>query len=114
MIRPRFLSPVDRADLIALAKDGSAAHRLARRANALLLLDDGWNCAKIAGALYLDDATIRAWHQLFVEGGVEGLACFESGGSSCQLNGEQREKLKVSNRVQTRPLFARNNDPIAE
>ena len=95
MIRPRFLSPVDRADLIALAKDGSAAHRLARRANALLLLDDGWSCVKIAGALYLDDATIRAWHQLFVEGGVEGLACFESGGSACQLNGEQSEKLKA-------------------
>ena len=95
MIRPRFLSPVDRADLIALAKDGSAAHRLARRANALLLLDAGYNFRKVAEVLYLDDATIRAWHQLFVEGGVEGLACFESGGSSCQLNGEQREKLKA-------------------
>lgn len=95
MIRARFLSSVDRADLIALAKDGSAAHRLARRANALLLLDDGWSCAKIAGALYLDDATIRAWHQLFVDGGVEGLACFESGGSACQLNAEQCEKLKA-------------------
>ena len=95
MIRRRFLPPVDRADLIALAKDGSAEHRLARRANALLLLDDGWSCEKIAGALYLDDATIRAWHKLFVEGGVEGLACFESGGSACQINGEQREKLKA-------------------
>lgn len=95
MIRARFLSSVDRADLIALAKDGSAAHRLARRANALVLLDAGWSFAKVAEVLLLDDATIRAWHQLFVEGGVEGLACFESGGSACQLNGEQSEKLKV-------------------
>jgi transposase len=78
-----------------MAKDGSAEHRLARRANALLLLDDGWSCEKTAGALYLDDATIRAWHKLFVEGGIEGLACFESGGSACQINGEQREKLKA-------------------
>jgi transposase len=95
MIRAGFLSSVDRADLIALAKDGSSAHRLARRANALVLLDAGWSFAKVSEALLLDDATIRAWHQLFVEGGVEGLACFEAGGSACQLNSEQREKLKA-------------------
>ena len=39
MICAGFLSPVDRADLTALARDGSAAHRLARLANALVLLD---------------------------------------------------------------------------
>src|SRR5665647_509702 len=37
MICAGFLSPVDRADLTALARDGSGAHRLARRANALVL-----------------------------------------------------------------------------
>jgi transposase len=95
MIRSGFLSAIDRADLIALAKDGSATHRLARRANALVLLDAGYNFKKVAEVLLLDDGTIRAWHQLFVEGGVEGLACFESGGSACQLNGEQSEKLKA-------------------
>src|SRR5271169_6417216 len=85
MIRAGFLSPLDRADLTALARDGSAAHRLARRANALLLLDDGWSYEKIAGALYLDDDTIRKWHGLFVE----------DGGSECQMSGEQQEKLKA-------------------
>lgn len=55
MICAGFLSPVDRADLTALARDGSAAHRLARRANALVLLDSGWSCEKVAGALLLDD-----------------------------------------------------------
>ncbi|MEI8277874.1 MAG: hypothetical protein WCG00_17965 [Hyphomicrobiales bacterium] len=39
MICAGFLSPVYRADLIALARDGWAAHRLSRRANALVLLD---------------------------------------------------------------------------
>jgi len=39
MIRAGLLSPADRAEMIALARDGSAAHRLARRANALVLLD---------------------------------------------------------------------------
>jgi transposase len=95
MIRAGFLSPVDRADLTALARDGSAAHRLARRANALLLLDDGWSCEKIAGALYLDDDTIRKWHGLFVEDGLEGLTCFEAGGSECRMSGERQEKLKA-------------------
>jgi hypothetical protein len=36
MIRPGFLDPESRKDLIELARDGSAAHRLARRANALV------------------------------------------------------------------------------
>lgn len=95
MIRAGFLSPVDRADLIALARDGSAAHRLARRANALVLLDSGWSCEKVAKALFLDDDTIRQWHGLFIEDGFEGLTRFEAGGSACQLSGEQQEKLKA-------------------
>jgi hypothetical protein len=60
MICAGFLPPVDRADLIALARDGSAAHRLTRRANALVLLDSGWSCEKVAGALLLDDDTMRS------------------------------------------------------
>ena len=95
MIRAHFLSPEDRADLIALARNGSAAHRLARRANALVLLDDGWSCENVARALLLDDDTIRRWHGLFVSKGIEGLAHFEVGGSACQISDEQQEKLKV-------------------
>src|SRR5665647_2747093 len=95
MICAGFLSPVDRADLTALARDGSAAHRLARRANALVLLDSGWSCEKVAGALLLDDDTIRRWHGLFIEDGLEGLTRFEAGGSACQMNGEQQENLKA-------------------
>jgi hypothetical protein len=44
MIRPGFLDSESRRDLIDLARDGAAAHRLARRANALVLLDKGMNC----------------------------------------------------------------------
>ena len=95
MIRAGFLSPVDRADLAELARDGSAAHRLARRANALVLLDLGWSCEKVAGALLLDDDTVRQWYGLFLEGGLEGLTRFEAGGSACQLNDGQQEKLKA-------------------
>ena len=58
MIRGRFLDPESRKDLFELARDGSAAHRLARRANALALLDDGMTCEAVAKVLFLDDDTI--------------------------------------------------------
>ena len=51
MIRPGFLDPESRKDLTELARDGSAPHRLARRANALVLLDDGMSCEAIAKVL---------------------------------------------------------------
>lgn len=95
MIRAGFLSPQDRADLIALARDGLSAHRLGRRANALVLLDAGWSCEEIALALLLDDDTIRRWHGLFIEDGLEGLTRFDVGGSACQLDDGQRDKLKA-------------------
>ena len=95
MIRPGFLDRESRQDLIELARNGSAAHRLARRANALVLLDDGMSCEAIAKVLLLDDDTIRGWHGLFVAEGLEGLARFEAGGSACQVSDEQQEKLKA-------------------
>jgi transposase len=90
-----FLDAESRKDLIELARDGSAAHRLARRANALVLLDDGMGYATVAKVLLLDDATIRAWRQLYEEDGVEGLAGFSAGGSACRLSPEQQDKLKA-------------------
>ena len=48
MIRPGFLDIESRQNLIELARVGSAAQRLARRANALVLLDDGLSCEATA------------------------------------------------------------------
>jgi transposase len=93
MIRAGFLAPASRQDLIELTRDGSAAHRLARHANALLLLDDGMSCEAVAKVLYLDDDTIRTWHRLYQEDGIEGLASFCYEGGSCRLTAEQRERL---------------------
>ena len=95
MIRPGFLDIELRQNLIELARDGSAAHRLARRANALVLLDDGMSCEAIAKVLLLDDDTIRTWYRLYEEDGIEGLTNFSYEGSACQLSGEQQEKLKA-------------------
>jgi len=95
MIRPGFLDSVSRQDLIDLARDGSAAHRLARRANALVLLDQGMSCEAIATVLLLDDDTVRTWHRLYEEDGIEGLASFGYEGSACRLSEEQQDRLKA-------------------
>jgi transposase len=95
MIRPGFLDPESRRELIELACDGSAAHRLARRANALVLLDDGMSCAVVAKVLLLDDDTIRSWYHLYQEDGIEGLAGFGYEGGACRLSEAQQAKLKA-------------------
>jgi transposase len=94
MIHGGFLDSASRQDLIELARNGLARHRLARRANALVLLDDGMSCEAIAKVLLLDDDTIRTWHRLYEEDGIEGLAGFGYEGSACRLSQEQQDKLK--------------------
>ena len=94
MIRRGFLDAESRKDLTELARDGSAAHRLARRANALVLLDDGMSCEAIAKVLLLDDDTIRTWYRLYEEDGIEGLASFGYEGGACRLIEEQQDRLE--------------------
>ena len=50
--------------------------RVARRANAIVLLDDGWSCAEVAAALLIDDDSMRSWHKLYAEPGLTGLVVF--------------------------------------
>jgi transposase len=95
MIRSGFLSEDERAKLIALARDGSAASRVTRRANALVLLDDGWSCLDVARALLLDDDTVRNWRKLYEQRGIEGLTSFDMGGSAGFLSAAQEEALKA-------------------
>jgi transposase len=70
------------------------AHRLARRPNALVLLDEGMSCEAIARVLVLDDDTIRTWHRLHRAEGIEGLASFAYDGSTC-LSDVLQNKLKT-------------------
>ena len=95
MIRHVLLSEDDRAKLIALARDGSARSRVTRRANALVLLDDGWSCVDVARALLLDDDTVRNWRKLYEQHGIEGLTSFDMGGSASFLSAAQEEALKA-------------------
>ncbi|MDZ7710395.1 MAG: helix-turn-helix domain-containing protein [Roseovarius sp.] len=68
MIRPGFLSCADRLELEARVRSQREDHGVARRANAILLLDDGESCAQIAKFLYLDDDTIRGWYKTYQRG----------------------------------------------
>jgi transposase len=72
MICPKFLSQEDRRELLACVKRQREDHGVARRANALLLLDDGKSCVEIAQVLYLDDDTVRGWHKQYL---AEGWDC---------------------------------------
>jgi transposase len=95
MIRGGFLNADDRGQLIALARDGSAASRVTRRANAVALLDDGWSCQEVAQALFVNDDTVRGWHKLFEQRGIEGLTSFDMGGSAGFLSAAQEDALKA-------------------
>jgi transposase len=95
MIRAGFLDAEARQDLIELARDGSVEHRLGRRANALVLLDRGMRCEDVAELLFIDDDTVRRWHRLYEQDGIEGLAGFGHEGSACRLSAEQQDRLKA-------------------
>lgn len=97
MIRCGFLSAAERKELVSLVRDGLAEHRLARRANAILLLDDGLSCERVAKVLYLylDDDTVRSWRKLYDERGLARLERFDAGGSSSRLSLVQEEALKA-------------------
>lgn len=94
MIRGGFLTAEERDVLSELARDGMVEHRLARRANGLVLLDRGMSCEEVGRVLLIDDDTIRTWHSLFEEHGVDGLAGFNYGGRASQLSVAQEAGLK--------------------
>ena len=94
IIRGGFLSEEDRNKLIALAREGSVASRVTRRANALVLLDDGWSCQEVADAFLLNDDTIRGWFKLFEQRGIEGLTSFDVGGSAELFERRARRRIE--------------------
>ena len=88
-----FLTPDERQTLVELSRDGLAQHRLARRANALVLLDRGMSAREVASVLLIDDDTVRQWRTIFETDGVEGLAGFHFGGRHAFLTQDQQAEL---------------------
>ena len=74
MNRSKFLSSADRRELLSIVKGHREDHGIARRANALLLLDDGLSCAQIARVLFIDDDTVRGWHKQYLAEGWDAVA----------------------------------------
>ena len=95
MIRGNFLSATERERLLGLVRRPSEWRGVGRRANALLLLDDGLSCESVVKVLYLDDDTIRGWHKSYVAGGWEALEKFDWKGGSGHLSAAQETELKA-------------------
>jgi len=93
VIRPNFLSADQRASLERMVRRTSEPHGAARRANAMLLLDDGLSCEAIAKVLYIDDDTVRGWYERWISGGEKALASFDFKGAKRTLSSEQEEAL---------------------
>jgi transposase len=64
-----------------------------RRANAILLLDDGKSCQVIAEFLYLDDDTIRSWYKTYHEAGWDALSIDGWKGGVSRLTAIQEAEL---------------------
>ncbi len=95
MIRGRFLSAKERTALQAVMRHPSEIHGVARRANAILLLDDGLSCADVAKVLYLDDDTVRTWFKRYQAGGLDEMKVFDWKGRSGDLSREQMAELSA-------------------
>ena len=93
MIRPDFLSSADRLELEACVRRQREDHGIARRANAILLLDDGKSCQEISDFLYLDDDTIRSWYKSYRQGGWDALAFDGWKGSQSRMTQAQEAAL---------------------
>lgn len=93
MIRPNFLSSTERLELEACVRRQRENHGIARRANAILLLDDGESCVQIARFLYLDDDTIRDWYKTYQQGGWDLLSVDGWKGGQSRLTASQETAL---------------------
>jgi transposase len=96
MDRGGFLSSDERAYLEALVRRPTERHGIARRANAMLLLDDGLRCDEVARVLYLDDDTVRGWRDRFRKEGARALRVFGWKGGKARLAAEEEAALAAT------------------
>lgn len=93
MLSAGFLAPEELTLLTALAKSNKLEHRVARRANAMVLLHEGWSFERVAQALLMDDSTIREWYVEFRATGIVGLKAFQHKGGPRRMSAEQEAAL---------------------
>jgi transposase len=87
-----FLSTEQIAGLRALHRK-SREKLVCDKIKALLLLNSGYSYEQIAEFLLLDDSTIRRWHAVFEDKGINSLLSDNFTGSTSKLNEKQLQKL---------------------
>jgi transposase len=97
----KLLTAEERAALQAILRKRKTAALIARRANALLLLDDGLTPDQIARVLYLDDETVCEWRRIFVSDGLSSIGLKGYARRDGQLNRDQESEL--CDRLRTHP-----------
>ena len=93
MISTDFLSREGHRQLLACVKRQRDDHGVARRANTLLLLDDGKSCVEIAPVLYVDNDTVRGWHKQNLAEGWDAVAYDDWKGRQSRLSVAQQVAL---------------------
>ncbi|MCF6274380.1 MAG: IS630 family transposase [Robiginitomaculum sp.] len=74
MSRTFRLAAEERRELLSIMRRHKEDGLVVRRANALILLDDGKSSVAIADFLYLDTGTVRSWRRSFETDGLSSLA----------------------------------------
>ncbi len=88
-----FLTPLQRSEFLTLHKT-ERMRRFADRIKTILLLDSGWTYEEIAEALFLDDSTVRRYHQAYVDQGLTGLVKDAYKGGLAKLTVIEETELK--------------------
>lgn len=89
-----FLEKTQRQQLeTELRRERQRKH--ADRIRVILLLDKGWTYAKIAEALFIDEATIANYRRRYKEGGLESLLYDDYKGSESFLSIEGQHELEL-------------------
>jgi transposase len=90
-----LLRAEERRSCLLLLRQSRGEAGLIRRANVLILLDDGKSYAQISSFLYLDDATVRSFEQGFREKGLGDFLRYAWKGSSRHLQAAEILELKT-------------------
>jgi transposase len=93
MVSSGFLTAEERQRFLTLVRRPSGQNGPARRAQALLLLDDGLSFADVARVMFLDDDTVRDWRRKWEKGGQSRLMAFGWRGSRSQMTADQEAQL---------------------
>ena len=93
MINSNFLSTEEEHQLERCVRRQCEDHGVARRANAILLLNRGKACAEIAEFLYLDDDTIRGFYKAYRMDGWEALALNGLQGGHSRMTTDEEAEL---------------------